>query len=79
MSTGIPHGDPSAGEAQHVGGGHDHDRRDGPARDDHDDHRAHPEQAEPLGPIDRAAWGAMLLGVLITLLVAGSLYLSATS
>jgi hypothetical protein len=48
----------------------DHGETDG-----HDDH-AH--GAEPLGPIDRAAWGALLLGVGAGLLVVVCLVMSLT-
>lgn len=42
------------------------------ARHETDDH-GHDDQAhggEPLGPLDRAAWGAGLLGVVIALVIA---------
>lgn len=41
--------------------------------DDHGDDHGHDDHAhaeEPLGPIDRAAWGAGILGVVIGLVVA---------
>jgi hypothetical protein len=40
------------------------------ASDDHGDAHGHDDEGEPLGPIDGAAWGAGLLGVLIGLGVA---------
>lgn len=44
------------------------------AADYHSDHAE-----EPLGPIDRAAWGMALAGGLMGLMVAGALYLSTTA
>jgi hypothetical protein len=41
--------------------------------DDHGDDHGHDDQApgeEPLGPLDGAAWGAGLLGVVIALVIA---------
>jgi hypothetical protein len=43
------------------------------ANDDHGDDHGHDDHAhgdEPLGPIDTAAWGAGLLGILIGVAVA---------
>ena len=43
------------------------------ATDDHGDDHGHDDHAddeEPLGPIDRAAWGAGLLGVGIAVVIA---------
>jgi hypothetical protein len=77
MSETETHHEPTPDEAAHAGtdGGHhpgdiagethgvdDHGETDG-----HDDH-AH--AAEALGPIDVAAWGALLVGVVAGLLVA---------
>lgn len=46
----------------------------------HDDH-GHLEEAEPLGPIDRRAWGALILGgalgLVVAVVIAISLSLSA--
>ena len=54
----------------------DHADLDAHATDDHhapsdrgDDHD-HVDDEEPLGPIDRAAWGAGVLGVVIGLVIA---------
>ena len=46
------------------------------ATDDHGDDHGHDDHAhgdEPLGPIDLAAWGAGLLGLLAGLLIAACL------
>lgn len=53
---------------------HGADATDHGAADHHSDHAE-----EPLGPIDRAAWGMALAGGLMGLLVAGALYLSTTA
>jgi len=76
MATGeheIPAGDAHAGNAQRVGGGEDHDQAPGHAhRDDH----AGGHDGETLGPIDWRAWGAGLLGIGCSALVAACLYVA---
>ena len=50
--------------------------------DDHGDDHGHDDQAhgeEPLGPIDGAAWGAGLLGVLIGVTIAFCFVLATTA
>lgn len=40
------------------------------APDDHGDDHGHSDDEQPLGPVDRAAWGAGVLGVVIGLVIA---------
>ena len=69
-----PFEDAHAGDAHHVGGGHDHDHDTG---HDHDDaHAAGHGGGDELGPVDWRAWGAGLLGVGCSMLVAGCLYVA---
>jgi hypothetical protein len=64
MSTTHPDADPAVphGAGDHSGG------------HGHDDH-AH--TSEPLGPLDRQAWGAGVLGILLGAVVAAGLYVAA--
>lgn len=47
-----------------------HATNDHHAPSDHGDDHGHGDDEEPLGPVDRAAWGAGVLGVVIGLVIA---------
>jgi hypothetical protein len=68
-----PFEDAHARDAHHVGGGHDHAHD---SRDDHGDGQAAGHGGDELGPIDWRAWGAGLLGVGGSMLIAACLYLA---
>lgn len=66
-----------AADAHHVGGGHDHDH-EGTGHDHADEHAAD-HGAEPLGPIDWAAWAISAVGVAFGAVIALCLYVATHS
>jgi hypothetical protein len=66
------------GQDAHAASSHDGTTHAGGAQGHHDDAHgdAHAHDGETLGPIDWRAWGAMVLGVALGVVVLGALYVT---